>query len=124
MVFEINLFTSPINILALKCISLGFIFVLSSFGSLINRTQLSAEFFVFDESRETFFHGVADWIGGSEVKTLSGTVVGGEVFFFLGGLATREILPLNAGRSVGGTTASTGENWSSWGFGFCGFLFG
>jgi hypothetical protein len=124
LVFEINLFSSPINILAQECISLSFIFVLSNFGSLINRTLLAAEFFVIDESGETQLHGVADWIGGSEVKTLSGTVVGGEVSFFLGGLATREILPLNAGRRVGGTTASTGENWSSWGFGFCGFLFG
>jgi hypothetical protein len=97
LVFEINLFSSPIKILALECISLGFSFVLSNFGRLINRTLLAAEFFVIDEGGETELHGVADWIGGSEVETLGGTVVGGEVFFFFGGLATREILPLNGG---------------------------
>ncbi len=124
LVFEINLFSSPIKILALECISLGFSFVLSNFGRLINRTLLAAEFFVIDEGGETELHGVADWIGGSEVETLGGTVVGGEVFFFFGGLATREILPLNGGWSVRGTTAPTRENWSGSGFGFCRFLWG
>ena len=124
LIFIMNLFSFPINILALECINLSLFFGLFSFGSFINCTLLATKFIVIDESGETNLHGVANWIWGSEVKAFSGTVIGGELSFFVGGLATGEILPLNGGNMVRGTTGRTGENWRCWRFGFCGFLFG